>query len=298
LNEGTLPPLPLLTIAGSDSGGAAGLQADLKTWAALGVYGMSAITAVTAQNSARVTAVYFLPPELIAAQIDAVLSDYGAAAIKTGFLGRVDIVKVVAERLAYWSAGGLATRPTVVIDPVLVNHRGEAMFGPEVAAAYREHLFPLADLITPNQAEAALLGLVRPGFPPDLSGFRRPDRSTIGGAARVLLKGVERGNERVDLYLDGQIVTELSKPYIDTINTHGSGDTLSAAVCAFVALGHDWPDAIRRAQAYTHAAIASGASWRMGAGHGPLGHGSDEGRATSSDRRLPAAGDRPQADRR
>ena len=142
-------PIPLLTIAGSDSGGAAGVQADLKTWAALGAYGLSAVTAVTAQNSATVAAVHYLPPEMIAAQIDAVLSDYGAAAIKTGFLGRVEIIEVVAERLRYWAKeGGLPTRPTVVVDPVLVNHRGEAMFAPEVAAAYRELLFPLADLVT------------------------------------------------------------------------------------------------------------------------------------------------------
>lgn len=154
-------PLPVLTIAGSDSGGAAGLQADLKTWAALGVYGMSAITAVTAQNSVLVRQAHFLPPEMVAAQIDAVLSDYGAAAIKTGFIGRVELIEIIAERLGYWGGGGggLPTRPTLIVDPVLVNHRGEAMFGPEVAAAYRALLFPLADLVTPNGAEARLLGV-------------------------------------------------------------------------------------------------------------------------------------------
>ena len=143
-----LQPLPLLTIAASDSGGAAGAQADLKTWAALGVYGLCALTAVTAQNSVLVQQVHFLPPEMIAAQIDAVLSDYGAAAIKTGFLGRVEIIEVVADRLTYWGRGGgrggAETRPYIVIDPVLVNHRGEAMFGPDVADAYRRWLFPLA----------------------------------------------------------------------------------------------------------------------------------------------------------
>ena len=259
--DGVMPqpqPLPLLTIAGSDSGGAAGLQADLKTWAALGVYGMSAVTAVTAQNSARVVAVHSLPPEMVAAQIDAVLSDYGAAAIKTGFIGRVELIEVVAERLAYWAgAGGLPTRPTLVIDPVLVNHRGEAMFSPEVAAAYRDLLFPLADLVTPNGVEARLLGV----------SFDGPGR----GARRVLLKGIRRGEEMVDVYWDGEQRLELAQPRIETINTHGSGDTLSAAICAFVALGHDWPDAIRQAQTFTHAAIGRGAAWRMGAGHGPLG---------------------------
>ncbi len=281
-------PLPLLTIAGSDSGGAAGAQADLKTWAALGVYGMCAITAVTAQNSERVAAVHTLPPAMIAAQIDAVLSDYGAAAIKTGFLGRVEIVEVVAERLAYWAEEGrLPTRPTIVVDPVLVNHHGEAMFGPEVAAAYRELLFPLADVVTPNWVEAGVLGMTADGRPPTAARGDEHDDSDLPsavrgrpsavvlsphGAARVLVKGWRREDEIVDWYWDGHTTFELTQPRIDTSNTHGSGDTLSAAICAFRAQGHDWPDAIRRARAYTHAAITRGAAWRLGAGHGPLGH--------------------------
>ena len=286
-------PLPLLTIAGSDSGGAAGLQADLKTWAALGVYGLSAITAVTAQNSERVAAVHTLPPDFVAAQIDAVLSDYGAAAIKTGFLGRGEIVEVVAERLTYWrnvdiGRGGSQTRPYIVIDPGLVNHRGEAMFPPAVAAAYRALLFPLADLVTPNRAEARLLGMLDEAQGRTPSPFGRGlgrgsdvrhSSSTFlpsSGATRILLKGIQRGDEMVDVYWDGQQSIELPQPRIDTINTHGSGDTLSAAICAFVALGHAWPDAIHRAQAFTHAAIGRGAAWRLGAGHGPVGVTSDE----------------------
>ena len=268
-------PLPLLTIAGSDSGGAAGLQADLKTWAALGVYGMSAVTAVTAQNSVLVQQAHFLPPEMVAAQIDAVLSDYGAAAIKTGFIGRVELIEVIAERLGYWAGGGgggrggLPTRPTIVVDPVLVNHRGEAMFAPEVAAAYRALLCPLADLVTPNVAEARLLGVSFDG-----QGSRGAGEQ--GGARRILLKGVRRGGEMVDVYWDGERSIELPQPRIETSNTHGSGDTLSAAICAAVAQGHDWPEAIRRAQAFTHAAIGRGATWRLGAGHGPVGVTSDE----------------------
>ena len=278
-----LQPLPLLTIAGSDSGGAAGAQADLKTWAALGAYGMSALTAVTAQNSVLVQQVHFLPPEMVAAQIDAVLSDYGAAAIKTGFLGRVEIIEVVADRLAYWcrggsqtrpyiddpGTGGSQTRPYIVIDPVLVNHRGEAMFGPDVADAYRRWLLPLADLVTPNAAEARLLGL---GEDEQGSGGAGEQESQ-SVAARVLIKGARRSDgEIVDVYWDGARRVELPQALIDTTNTHGSGDTLSAAVCAFRAAGHDWPEAIRRAQAFTHAAIRRGAGWRLGAGHGPLGH--------------------------
>jgi hydroxymethylpyrimidine/phosphomethylpyrimidine kinase len=259
---------------------------------------MSVITAVTAQNSARVAAVHFVPPEIVAAQIVAVLSDYGAAAIKTGFLGRVEIVEVVAERLAYWRGRGLPTRATVVIDPVLVNHRGEAMFGPEVAAAYRELLFPLADLVTPNLAEARLLGLTADGRRPTAAADDGPqttgrsqrssgrERETLTDntldvvrglssvvSGRILVKGARRTPEEiVDAYWDGEQSVELPQPYIDTNNTHGSGDTLSAAICAFRALGHDWPEAIARAQAFTHAAIDRAATWRLGAGHGPLAY--------------------------
>ncbi|MBP6016136.1 MAG: bifunctional hydroxymethylpyrimidine kinase/phosphomethylpyrimidine kinase [Candidatus Promineofilum sp.] len=258
MSAGPLPPPILLTIAGSDSGGAAGLQADLKTWAALGAYGMSAITAVTAQNSERVVAVHYLPPDFVAAQIDAVLSDYGAVAIKTGFLGRVDIIAAVAGRLAYWRQQ-LSPRPFILIDPVLVNHRGESMFAPAVAAAYRDLLCPLADLMTPNTAEAVLL-----------------DRA--GGGENVLVTGlagkrVAREDEIVDVYGAGDRRVELPQPRLDTINTHGSGDTLSAAICAYRAQGHDCLEAIRRAQTFTHAAIRRGAAWRLGAGHGPLGYG-------------------------
>jgi len=283
-------PLPLLTIAGSDSGGAAGAQADLKTWASFGsrVHGMSALTAVTAQNSARVVAVHYLPTDFIATQIDAVLSDYGAAAIKTGFLGRVDIIEAVADRLAYWRqrpdrfSTNLSGLP-VVIDPVLVNHRGESMFGPEVATAYRELLFPLADLVTPNRAEAALLEIAGEE---EQGGKGEGEKGARGvgeqrgiiyqGAARVLIKGHRRGEEIVDVYWESRDRIELSQPRIATPNTHGSGDTLSAAICAFVAQGHDWLEAIRRAQAYTHAALRRGAAWQLGSGHGPLGHASDE----------------------
>ena len=276
------PPLPLLTIAGSDSGGAAGLQADLKTWAALGAYGMSAVTAVTAQNSARVAAVHYLPPEMIAAQIDAVLSDYGAAAIKTGFLGRVEIIAVVAERLAFWrQEGRLPTRPAIVIDPVLVNHRGEAMFPPAVADAYRAWLCPLADLVTPNKAEAALLGLADdgqqttdPGQEGDADGQETVIRRLSPAVPRWLVKGASRTAGTIsDVYWAGEARLELPQPRLDTPNTHGSGDSLSAAICFYVAQGHAWPEAIRRAQAFTHAAIGRGAAWRLGAGHGPVWHG-------------------------
>ena len=278
-----MSPLPLLTIAGSDSGGAAGLQADLKTWAALGprVYGMSAVTAVTAQNSARVEAVHFLPPEMVAAQIDAVLSDYGAAGIKTGFLGRADIIEAVADRLAYWKTSEVFRKPQrsqpliIVIDPVLVNHRGEAMFGPEVAAAYRHKLLPLADLITPKIRELIELHDVVTDRPTPTHAQLWPYLADLG--PRALLTGRRASDALMeDLFWDGEQLHRLPTPRVDTQNLHGSGDTLSAAICAYRALGHDWLDAIRQAQAFTHAAIRRGAGWRLGAGHGPLGHASDE----------------------
>jgi hydroxymethylpyrimidine/phosphomethylpyrimidine kinase len=255
-----LPPPVLLTIAGSDSGGAAGLQADLKTAAALGVYAACAVTVVTAQNSLRVETAHFLPPAVVAAQIDAVLSDYGAAAIKTGFIGRVDLIETIAERLAHWRD---RLRPFILIDPVLVNHRAEAMFGPDMTAAYRRALFPLADLITPNRQETVLLG----GDP------ARPIETLPAlGARRVLLKGLPDGEGLVDVLWEAGELTRYPHDRINTPNLHGSGDTLSAAICAEVARGHPLPEAIGRAQAFTLAAIRRGAGWRLGGGHGPLGH--------------------------
>jgi hydroxymethylpyrimidine/phosphomethylpyrimidine kinase len=159
-----------------------------------------------------------------------------------------------------------------VIDPVLVNHRGEAMFGPDVAAAYRELLFPLADLITPNVAEARLLGMTADYKATPVARPPSAARSIEIGARRVLVKGRKRGDVIVDVYWDGQQLHELSQPFIETINLHGSGDTLSAAICAFLSRGHDWPDAIQRARAFTREAIRRSAAWRLGEGHGPLGY--------------------------
>lgn len=258
-------PVKLLTIAGSDSGGAAGLQADLKTWAALGAYGMSAITAVTAQNSARVTGITYMTSDLVVQQIDAVLSDYGATAVKTGFLGRVDIVTAVADALRRWQPDYL------IVDPVLVDHTGRAMFGPEVTAAYRDWLLPLATLVTPNRREAALLaGQPTPAEPPVAAARRLMQL----GARAVLLKGVAAGPDRVDLLVTGATTRAFAVNAIETSNTHGSGDTLSAATAAFLASGLDLETAVAQARQFTHAAIARAATWRLGAGHGPLAHAS------------------------
>jgi len=258
-------PPTVLTIAGSDSGGAAGLQADLKTLAALGVYGMSAITVVTAQNSESVAAVQPLTPGLVANQIDAVLSDYGADAAKTGFIGRVDLINTIAERLQH------AELKHVVVDPVLVDHRGRAMFGHDVTKEYLNQLLPLADLVTPNRYEAALLSNTPLPNTVSLHWLRSAAEQLAAlGARRVLLKGGRLEMESVDLYFDGTNHMLLASAWIETRNTHGSGDTLSAAVCAFLAKGYDFKSSVRRAHGFTYDAIGRAATWRLGNGHGPL----------------------------
>ncbi|MCI0397782.1 MAG: bifunctional hydroxymethylpyrimidine kinase/phosphomethylpyrimidine kinase [Chloroflexi bacterium] len=258
-------PLKLLTIAGSDSGGAAGLQCDLKTFTALNAYGMSVVTAVTAQNSLAVAAVYYLPADFVAAQLLAVLSDYGAAAAKTGFIGRVDIVEAIAATLAAHPIRRL------VVDPVLVNHRGEPMFTPAVVQAYQERLLPLATLVTPNRREAALLA----GRPVEAVTTIRE----MAGAAQaiyacgpgaVLVKGGRDGEEMADVLYDGRTLATFRSPRVDTDNLHGSGDTLSAAVCVFLAQGLPLAEAVRHAHHFTAGAIRGGAAWRLGAGHGPI----------------------------
>ncbi|MCA9935240.1 MAG: bifunctional hydroxymethylpyrimidine kinase/phosphomethylpyrimidine kinase [Ardenticatenaceae bacterium] len=255
-------PPKVLTIAGSDSGGAAGLAADLRTFAALRVYGMGVITAVTAQNSHSITAVHYPPPDLISAQLMAVLSDYGANAVKTGFLGRVEIITAVAEALQQYAV------PHLVVDPVLVNHKGQAMFPPEVTEAYLRLLFPLAELITPNRREAELLtGLT-------LKTVTEMETAVTHlhalGPRNVLLKAGRLGGEMHNVFYDGRTITHLPSQAIDTANTHGAGDTLSAATAAFLAIGEGMWTAVSHAHTLTHQAIRRAAQWQMGQGHGPV----------------------------
>lgn len=264
-------PRKLLTIGGSDSGGAAGIQADLKTFSALGVYGMSVLTVVTAQNSVGVAALQPLPPQFIAAQLHSVLGDYGADGAKTGFLGSVAAIEVIAA--------ALADRPVahLVVDPVLVNQWEEPLFAPDVAAAYRQHLFPLATLLTPNRAEAALL-------------TNRPVADSVAmaaagaalraaGAAAVLVTGGREEGQAVDVLCTAAGARVLTSPWIETANSHGSGDTLSAAVAAFLAAGRNLADAVVAAREATHQALVAGAAWQLGAGHGPLCHWAIRGAA-------------------
>lgn len=257
-------PVKVLTIAGSDSGGAAGLQADLKTFTALGAYGMSVVTVVTAQNSQRVSAVLPLPAHLVESQLEAVFADYGAIAVKTGFIGQQELVEKIAWQLARF-------RPSfVVVDPVLVNHKGQAMFPPGVTEAYRRHLLPIADLITPNPEEVALLS-GRPAT--SLADLQEAARAILAlGPHYVLAKGFREEDTLVDILVGAGEDQVYRQPVINTINTHGSGDTLSAAVCVLLAQGQTMTQAVEGARRYTRDAIQRAAGWRLGHGHGPLSH--------------------------
>lgn len=269
-------PAKALTIAGSDSGGAAGLQADLKTFTALGVYGMSVVTVVTAQNSVRVEGVHSLPAAFVSRQLDAVLSDYGAVGIKTGFIGSADLVETVAEQLAAYTTDQPSGRkPFIVVDPVLVNHRGNSMFPPDVTRAYREHLLPLAHVVTPNRREAELLTEQSVETVPEMASAARALCRRSGRSA--LVKGGIDGQQVVDVFFDSEEAVLLRSERLNTANTHGSGDTLSAAIVAFLARGESTLPAVHRARSFTHAAIRAAAGWEMGSGHGPLNHLLDQG---------------------
>ena len=259
----TNEPVKLLTIGGSDSGGAAGIQADLKTWTVLGGYGMSAVTAVTAQNSLTVQAVTWMTPQFVQSQLEAVLSDYGATAVKTGFLGRADLIIAISAMLQKY-------RPAhIVIDPVLVNHRGQQMFPDLVRQLYLAYLLPIADLITPNLVETAVL-LNTSSINSYAKLRRAATRLHELGAKNVLIKGFRDGDELVDVLFDGQTFTDFRQPHIETENRHGSGDTLSAAISAFLAQGLPLAEATAQAQQFTHKAILRAVNWELGGGHGPL----------------------------
>ncbi len=254
-------PISLLTIGGSDSGGAAGIQADLKTWTALRCHGMSALTVVTAQNSVHVTDAVWMTADLLTAQITAVLTDYQPRAIKTGMLGRTDLISAIAPHLQNTIA---------VIDPVLVDQHGGALFDPAVTAAYRTHLFPVATVITPNWQEAALLA-ERPIT--DIASLETAAHTLHAhGAAAVLITGFPNGDHMLDLLVDDTGSHHLPHPYITTENTHGSGDTFSAALTAWLAKRTPRHRAILHAQQFTEFALRRAAAWQLGAGHGPVRH--------------------------
>ncbi|MDO5091114.1 MAG: bifunctional hydroxymethylpyrimidine kinase/phosphomethylpyrimidine kinase [Cardiobacteriaceae bacterium] len=252
-----------LTIAGSDSGGGAGIQADLKAFSALGVYGASVITAITAQNTREVTAVHMVPPEIIRAQLAAVFDDLPPQAVKIGMLGDVATIAAVAAFLE-----GHAQTP-IVLDPVMVAKSGDKLLQDEAIAALRERLLPLATLITPNLPEAEVLtGLTirnRDDMP------RAAEALLQGGVRAVLLKGGHLQDAHSNDFLtDGHTTQWLPAPRHPSRNTHGTGCTLSSAIAAGIARGLALTDAVQEAKSYIGAAIA--AADRLGVGHGH-GHG-------------------------
>jgi hydroxymethylpyrimidine/phosphomethylpyrimidine kinase len=257
----------VLSIAGSDSGGGAGIQADLKTFSALGCYGMTAITALTAQNTQGVRGIHGVPPEFLAAQLDAVLEDIGADAVKIGMLHAPEIVRVVAQAIRKYKL------KQVVLDPVMVATSGDRLIAEETVAVLVKELFPLATVVTPNLDEAELLLGHKIGGIPALEGAARELQAL--GAQGVLLKGGHlKGDEVVDLLLQGdRAPLRLASPRIASKNVHGTGCTLSSAIAAQLALGHGLEDAVRLARAYILGAIAAGADVHTGRGHGPLNHG-------------------------
>ena len=255
-----------LTIAGSDSSGGAGIQADLKTFAALGVYGASVITALTAQNTTGVTGIHDVPPEFIAAQIDAVFSDLDVKAVKIGMLSRVEAIGAVAAGLDKW------TPKPVVLDPVMVATSGDRLLSPDAIDALRTKLFPRASIITPNLPEAAaLLGEKIANTDADIE--RQGKALLAMGCRAVLIKGGHgTGPESTDFLITTDSAIRLAAPRVATKNTHGTGCTLSSAIAAGLAKDASLEDAVRAAKTYVSAAITAADTLGVGRGHGPVNH--------------------------
>ncbi|RYF25353.1 MAG: bifunctional hydroxymethylpyrimidine kinase/phosphomethylpyrimidine kinase [Comamonadaceae bacterium] len=257
----------VLSIAGSDSGGGAGIQADLKTFSALGCYGMTAITAITAQNTLGVTGIHGVPPEMLKAQIDAVVQDIGVDAVKIGMLHSPEIVHVVAQAIREY---GL---PHVVLDPVMVATSGDRLIASETVSTLVAELFPLAALVTPNLDEAGWLLERRIDGEAALDAAAE-DLLALGARAVLLKGGHLPGDWVIDvLAAQGSARHRLQSARIATHNGHGTGCTLSSAVASFLALGEPLQEAVEKARAYILGAIAAGADVHTGRGHGPLNHG-------------------------
>jgi hydroxymethylpyrimidine/phosphomethylpyrimidine kinase len=252
-----------LTIAGSDSGGGAGIQADLKTFLTCHVHGMSAITAVTVQNSLGVGGFYELPPKAVAEQIESVATDIGVGAAKTGMLASAEIMAAVADTVRRLAIGPL------VVDPVAASQHGDPLLRPDAFAALRDVIIPLATLITPNLGEVKLLTGVDVRGRADMN--HAAEALHALGPRWVLVKGghLPEG-DAVDVLYDGTQFRELAAPRRATEHTHGSGDTLAAAITAGLARGLDVPDAVALGKRFITAAVAG--SFPLGAGLGPVGH--------------------------
>ena len=256
----------VLSIAGSDSGGGAGIQADLKTFSARGVYGMSAITALTAQNTMGIQGVYEIDPSFVGEQIDSVMSDIGADAWKVGMLANAKIIRVVAERARKYNI------ELLVIDPVMVAKGGDPLLEPEAIKALILELIPLSFVLTPNLHEAYTLTDVTIENIVDAKEAARKIYNM--GAKNVLIKGghMPKEDESIDLLYDGRNFIEFHAPRINTKNTHGTGCTFASAIAAELAKGSDIKKAVHIAKAYLTAAIQMADDQNIGQGHGPTNH--------------------------
>jgi hydroxymethylpyrimidine/phosphomethylpyrimidine kinase len=255
-----------LTIAGSDSSGGAGIQADLKTFAALGVYGASVLTALTAQNTRGVSGVHPVPIDFVTAQIDAVFGDLAIGAVKIGMVAQAAIIEAIAAGLARWQHG------RVVLDPVMVATSGDRLLSDDAIAALRSRLIPLATLITPNLPEAAAL-LGEPVAGDEAAIAAQGRRLLALGCPAVLIKGGHgEGADSIDYLVTREATLALRAPRIATSNTHGTGCSLSSAVAAGLAKGEDLEMAVRNAKTFISAAIAAADRFSVGHGHGPVHH--------------------------
>ncbi len=255
-----------LTIAGSDSSGGAGIQADLKTFAALGVYGASVVTALTAQNTRGVSGIHQVPADFVTAQIDAVFGDLAVDAVKIGMVAQPATIDAIAAGLERW-------RPKhVVLDPVMVASSGDRLLAADAVEALRKNLIPRASLITPNLPEAAAL-LDEPVAANEAAIERQGRRLLAMGCPAVLIKGGHgQGAESTDYLVADSGIVALSAPRVATKNTHGTGCSLSSAIAAGLAKGEDMETAVRNAKAWVSAAIAAADRFAVGHGHGPIHH--------------------------
>jgi hydroxymethylpyrimidine/phosphomethylpyrimidine kinase len=256
----------VLTIAGSDSGGGAGIQADLKTFSALGAYGCSVLAALTAQNTRAVTAIHEVPPRFVAAQIDSVFYDIEIAAVKIGMLSSSAVIEAVADGLT-------CHRPrNIVLDPVMVAKSGDRLLRPDAFASLRRRLLPLADVVTPNLPEAGdLLGLAPPVDEAGMIAAAAALRE-LGPRAVLVKGGHTAAPESIDVLDDGGKPLVLVAQRLQTANTHGTGCTLSSAIAALLAQGMSLRDAVQAAKAYLTAAIEAADQLSVGSGHGPVHH--------------------------
>ena len=255
-----------LTIAGSDSSGGAGIQADLKTFAALGVYGASVITALTAQNTRGVSAIHAVPPEFVTAQLDAVFGDLDVGAVKVGMVAQLSTIEVVVAGLQRHAP------KHVVLDPVLVATSGDRLLATDAIDALRTKLIPQASLITPNLPEAA--ALLGEGVASDAADIERQGRRLLAmGCPAVLIKGGHgAGAESVDYLIEAKRTARLAAPRLATKNTHGTGCSLSSAIAAHLAKGEAMESAVRSAKIWVSAAIAAADRLSVGHGRGPIHH--------------------------